>query len=636
MNLLMLTAAAAAEAAEKVGETATDTALVEGAILLGVATLFVLIFRRLGLGAVLGYLIAGAIVGPHGLGLVGGGESKLAFAELGIAFLLFLVGLELSPRRLWDMRRAIFGLGLMQVVVTGLVLTGLIHLTLGFSPAASLALGLPLALSSTAQVLPGLKSSGRINSPFGEKAFSILLFQDLAIVPMITIVAVLSRAPTDPSAPPGWQMAFFTLWAIVVLVLAGRFVVNPLLRIIGRYGERELFVVVGLLTILASAALMHSLHLSTALGAFIAGVMLADSPYRHEIESDVEPFRLILLGLFFLAVGMVLDVGAVMERPLLVLGLALGLVAVKVVVLTLIVKLFGKPWPVALGLGLLLSQGGEFGFLLFAQAADALLIQPEAASLFSAVVTLSMVTTPFLMLFARNLEFAPEVDNAVLADPGDAPRGSAIVVGFGRFGQIVSQMLHGVACSVTLIDKKPSQIELSSRFDTKVYFGDGLRIDLLRRAGADEARLIIFCMDDASVDAEAMRPIVDAFPNAKILMRVFDRRQLLALDGSGVDNVIREVFESSIAMGLTALRHLDVDPSEMDDVEATLRHLDETRLQAQLDEGDISAGMDHRFKPGGGREADSILEKFRRKRLAAKASKDDPKDEESEQASAMN
>lgn len=618
MTLLALTAAAS-EAAE----TATDTALIEGAILLGVATLFVLIFRRLGLGAVLGYLIAGAIVGPHGLGLVGGGESKLAFAELGIAFLLFLVGLELSPRRLWQMRRAIFGLGLVQVAVTGLVLTALIHLTLGFSPAASLALGLPLALSSTAQVLPGLKSSGRINSPFGEKAFSILLFQDLAIVPMITIVAVLSRAPADPSAPSGWQMAFFTLWAIVVLVLAGRFVVNPLLRIIGRYGERELFVVVGLLTILASAALMHSLHVSTALGAFVAGVMLADSPYRHEIESDIEPFRLILLGLFFLAVGMVLDIGAVIERPLLVLALAAGLVAVKFSVLALIIRLFGKPWKAALGLGLLLSQGGEFGFLLFAQATDALLIQPEAASLFSAVVTLSMISTPFLMLFARNLEFAPDTDRPVLDDPADAPRGSAIVVGYGRFGQIVSQMLHGVACSVTLIDKKPSQIELSSRFDTKVYFGDGLRVDLLRRAGGEEARLIIFCMDDASVDAEAMKPIVEAFPNAKILMRVFDRRQLLAIDGSGVDGVIREVFESSIAMGLTALRHLDVDPAEMDDVEATLRHLDETRLQAQLDEGDLSAGMDNRFKPGGGREADSVLEKFRRKRQAAKAAREE-------------
>ncbi|MFN7029075.1 MAG: cation:proton antiporter, partial [Sphingopyxis sp.] len=234
MNLLALTAVATEVAAEQ----ATDTALVEGAILLGVATLFVLLFRRLGLGAVLGYLIAGSLVGPYGLGLVGGGESKLAFAEIGIAFLLFLVGLELHPRRLWDMRRAIFGLGLAQVVITGLILAGLIFLTLGFSWQAALALGLPLALSSTAQVLPGLKSSGRINSPFGEKAFSVLLFQDLAIVPMITIIAVLSRAPANLDAPPGWQMAIYTVAAIIVLVVAGRFVVNPLLRIIGRYGER--------------------------------------------------------------------------------------------------------------------------------------------------------------------------------------------------------------------------------------------------------------------------------------------------------------------------------------------------------------------------------------------------------------
>lgn len=619
MNLLALTAAAT----EAVAESATDTALIEGTILLGVATLFVMLFRRLGLGAVLGYLIAGALVGPHGLGLVGGAESKLAFAEIGIAFLLFLVGLELHPRRLWELRRSIFGLGLAQVVVTGLVLTALIFATLGFSWQAALALGLPLALSSTAQVLPSLKATGRINSPFGERAFSILLFQDLAIVPMITIVAALSRAPASVDAPPGWQMALTTVAAIVALVLAGRFVVNPLLRLVGRYGERELFVVVGLLSVLASATFMHSLHLSTALGAFIAGVMLADSPYRHEIEADVEPFRLVLLGLFFLAVGMVLDIDAVLARPLLVLALAAGLVVTKVVVLTLIVRAFGKPWSVALGLGLLLSQGGEFGFLLFGQAADALLIAPEAASLFSAVVTLSMMSTPFLMLFARNLEFSPGSEDILLDDPGKAPRGSAIVVGYGRFGQIVAQMLHAVDCSVTLIDKKPSQIELSGRFDTKVYYGDGLRTDVLRRAGADEAKLIIFCTDDRSIDAEALRPIVDAFPQAKLLTRVFDRRQLMAIDGAGASGAVREVFESSVALGLLALEQLDVDRREIEDVEAALRHLDAMRLDAQMSQGDLAAGLDHRFQPGGSREGTSILERLREKRRAAKLAKEE-------------
>lgn len=586
-------------------------ALTEGAILLGVATLFVLIFRRLGLGAVLGYIIAGALVGPYGLGLVGGGESKLAMAEIGIALLLFLVGLELHPRRLWQLRRDIFGLGLAQVVIAGLILTALIFATLGFTWQAALALGLPLALSSTAQVLPGLKSSGRINSPYGERAFSVLLFQDLSIVPLITIIAALSRAPADPTAPTGLEMALYTVGAVVGLVLAGRFILNPLLRLVGRLGERELFVVVGLLTVLASAALMHSLHLSTALGAFIAGVMLADSPYRHEIEADVEPFRLILLGLFFLAVGMVLDLDAVFANPWLVLGLALGLVAVKVAVLTLLARAFGVGWNQAISLGLLLSQGGEFGFVLFNQASAALLIDPAAASLFSAVVTVSMVTTPFLMLFARGLELAPDPETD-LDDPETAPRGKAIVIGYGRFGQMVAQMLHAVDCSVTLIDKKPSQIELSGRFDVKVYYGDGLRLDLLHRAGADEARLIIFCIDDDQMTAKELEPVVQAFPQAQIFARVFDRRQLIALNGAGLAGTVREVFESSIAMGLMALQSLEIPADEIADVEAALRHLDDTRLQDQIMSGDIRAGAEKRFMAGQGRQAGSVMAAIRR------------------------
>lgn len=593
------------------GGAAASLALTEGAILLGVATLFVLIFRRLGLGAVLGYIIAGALVGPYGLGLVGGGESKLAIAEIGIALLLFLVGLELHPRRLWQLRRDIFGLGLTQVVVAGLLLAALVFATLGFSWEAALALGLPLALSSTAQVLPGLKSSGRINSPFGERAFSILLFQDLSIVPLITIIAAMSRAPADPTAPTGAEMGLYTVGAVIGLVLAGRFILNPLLRLVGRLGERELFVVVGLLVVLASAALMHSLHLSTALGAFIAGVMLADSPYRHEIEADVEPFRLILLGLFFLAVGMVLDLDAVFARPGLVIALALGLVAVKVAVLTLVARLFGVNWKQALGLGLLLSQGGEFGFVLFNQASEALLIDPAAASLFSAVVTLSMVTTPFLMLFARGLELAPD-SGADLVDPDMAPRGSALVIGYGRFGQMVAQMLHAVDCSVTLIDKKPSQIELSGRFDVKVYYGDGLRLDLLRRAGADEARLIIFCIDDDKMTAKELAPIIHAFPNAQVFARVFDRRQLIAVNDAGLTGTVREVFESSIAMGLMALQALNVSEDEIADVEAALRHLDETRLQEQIDTGDIRAGSDKRFTANEKRQVGPVMAAIRR------------------------
>jgi CPA2 family monovalent cation:H+ antiporter-2 len=578
--------------------SATDILLSEGVILLGAAVLFVILFRRLGLGAVLGYLVAGALVGPQGLRLVGGAESKLAIAEIGIVLLLFLVGLELHPARLWRLKRDIFALGAAQVVLCGCALTAIIFYTTGFTWGAAIALGLPLALSSTAQVLPGLKSSGRINSPFGEKVFSILLFQDLSIVPLITIVAALSRNPADVGGPPGWMMAGYTVAAIAGLVLAGRFILRPLLRLVGRLGERELFVVVGLFTVLAAAALMHALHLSTALGAFVAGVMLADSPYRHEIEADVEPFRSILLGLFFLAVGMVLDLHAVAANPLFVIGMAVILVLTKAALITGLARLFGMERNQAIGSGLLLSQGGEFGFVLFAQAQGALLIAPQAASLFSAIVTFSMATTPFLMLFARKLEFAKPKVKGDFSVPEDAPRGTAIIVGYGRFGQTVAQMLMGHGFGVVLIDKKPSQIEVSSRFDMKVYYGDGTRIDLLRRSGGEEARLIAFCIDDPSLDARVLEPIAEAFPQAALLVRAFDRRQLLALRDMDLAGVVREVFESAICMGVQAMEALGVPASEVEEVERQYRRNDEQRMELQIEHGTLMAAKELMYRPG--------------------------------------
>ncbi|HEX7823177.1 MAG TPA: cation:proton antiporter, partial [Sphingobium sp.] len=552
------------------------------------------------LGAVLGYLVAGAAVGPFGLGLVGGGAGKMAIAEIGIVLLLFLVGLELHPARLWRLKRDIFGLGVAQVVLCGLALSAIIFLSTGFTGGAALALGLPLALSSTAQVLPMLKSSGRINSPFGERAFSILLLQDLAIVPLITIIASLSRDPAAAqAAPPGWMAALYTLGAITGLVLTGRFILRPLLMLIGRFGERELFVAVGLFTVLAAAALMHALHLSTALGAFIAGVMLADSPYRHEIESDVEPFRTILLGLFFVAVGMVLDIGVIIANPLFILSMALVLVAVKATIIAGVCRLFGVAWGPAWGLGMLLSQGGEFGFVLFSQASAGLLIKPEAATMFSAIVTLSMVTTPFLMIFARKLEFARAKYAEGLAGPDDAPPTRAIVVGYGRFGQTVSQLLQGTGCGVTLIDMKPAQIEISRKFDTKVYYGDGTRLDLLRRADAEQANVIAFCMDDPSFDAAALRPILEAFPQAAIFVRAFDRRQLMALEGAEISGVRREVFESAILMGVDVLTQLGVPDEEIRDVESRYRQNDQDRLDRQIAEGSLMAarGMNFGTRP---------------------------------------
>ena len=571
----------------------------EGVIMLGVAMAFVTIFRRLGLGAVLGYLLAGALVGAQGLGLVRvPAEAVLGIADLGIVLLLFLVGLELHPSRLWRLKRDIFGLGLLQVAVTGLVLAALVYAATDFSAAAALAIGLPLALSSTAQVLPSLRSDGAINTPTGERAFSILLFQDLSIVPLITIIAALSRAPPDPATPPGWQLGLYTVAAIIGLVLAGRFLINPLFRVVGRVSERELFVVTGLFTVLASAAVMQSLHLSTALGAFVAGVMLADSPYRHEIEVDIEPFRSILLGLFFVAVGMMLDLGALSERPLFVIGMALALVATKAVVLFALAKAFRMETRRAIKLGLLLSQGGEFGFVLFAAAQGAMLIGTEAASLFSAVVTLSMATTPFLMMFNAWLDRrSPRRARGDLDGPEKSGESSAIVIGYGRFGQTVGQMLMAKGISLTLIDSKPSQIELSGDFGVKVYYGDGTRLDLLRAAGAEEARALLFCIDGDSLDANAMRPILEAFPHAAVYVRAFDRRQLIALAGVDLAGAYREVFESAVEMGRDALKCFCVSEEEVERVEREYRRRDAERLRGQSKSGDLHDTEHLMFKP---------------------------------------
>jgi glutathione-regulated potassium-efflux system protein KefB len=563
----------------------------EGVILLGAGFVFVMIFRRFGLGAVLGYLVAGATIGPYGLKLIGGGESKLAAAELGIALLLFLVGLELNPARLWRLKRDIFGLGLIQVIVCGLAIAAIVWIATGSTWGASLALGLPLALSSTAQVLPSLKSSGRINTPFGERAFSILLFQDLSIVPLITVIAALSRVPADPATPPGWMMALYTVGAVAGLVAAGRYLIGPLLRLVGRVGEQELFIVVGLFTVLASAAVMEALHLSTALGAFVAGVMLADSPYRHEIEADIEPFRAVLLGLFFMAVGMVLDVDAVIAKPLFVIGMAAVLVAAKTAIIFGLAKWFGMETRPAFGLGLLLSQGGEFGFVLFAQAQQAQLIEGSAASLFGAIVTLSMATTPFLLAIARRFEFAAP-KGALPEGPEEAPNASAIIVGYGRFGQTVSQMLAAHGISLTLIDIRPDQIERTAEFGAKVYYGDGRRIDLLRTAGADQAQLILFCTDDRALGPKELEPVLNAFPQAAVFVRAFDRRQLIALDALDLAGTVREVYESAVMMGLQALRTVGADDARIGHIEGEYRERDLARLKAQTESGDLHALQD--------------------------------------------
>ena len=559
-------------------------------LMLGFALVAVLAFRRAGLGATLGYLVAGALLGPQVFGLVTGAEEMAVVAELGIVMLLFVVGLELSPARLWRMKHLIFGLGLTQVVACGLAVTATILALTGYTTAAALAIGLPLGLSSTAQVLPMLQSAGRLRTPFGEKAFGILLFQDLSIIPLITIVTAMSRNPAAEEGPGGWMLALLTVGAIVGLILAGRLLIRPLFRLIGGLGERELFVVAALFTVLASATLMQALGLSAALGAFIAGVMLADTPYRHELEADIEPFRSILLGLFFVAVGMMLDLRAVAENPLFVVGFAALLIALKTAIITGLGVFMKMRWRAALALGLLLSQGGEFAFVLYTVAQDALLIEQESASIFSAVVTLSMAATPFLMIATRRIRQEPKGAEETREEP-DNQNAQAVVIGYGRFGQSVAQVLMAAGVSVTVIEKKAEQIDIAAEFGSKVYYGDGTRIDLLRQAGAAEAQLVMFCMDEVP-EGELIASVRELAPDALIYVRGFDRRSVIDLAKSEAEYVMREVFESAIAMANMALEKLGVSEEDIGRACRTYRSNDDKRMQVQIDGGDIYAAKE--------------------------------------------
>lgn len=574
-------------------EGSAELLLFDGFVMLGFALAAVLLFRRMGLGATLGYLIAGVLIGPQVLGLVGGAEAMVEFAELGIVMLLFVVGLELSPSRLWRLRREIFGLGLTQVAMCGLAVTATVLALTGFTLAAAIAIGLPLGLSSTAQVLPMLQSAGRLRTPFGERAFAILLFQDLSIIPLITIVSALSRNPADAEGPSGWLLGLLTVAAVIGLIIANRILIRPVFRLIGKLGEREMFIVAALFVVVGSATLMELLGLSAALGAFVAGVMLADTPYRHELEADIEPFRSILLGLFFLAVGMMLDLGAIAERPLFVIGFAVLLIGVKTGVIMGLGLLMKMSWRAALALGLLLSQGGEFAFVLYTQAQSALLISEGAASVFGAIVTLSMAATPFLMMATRRIRREPTGGNESEEREGPQPEGaSALVVGYGRFGQTVAQTLQAGGLSVTVIDTDVERIDIAAKFGWKVYFGDGSRIDMLRQAGAANAQLIMFCSEGDTIGRELLTAIHEAFPEAAIYLRGYDRRSVMRLADSEAEFVMRELFESALAMARMGLYKVGLSEEETERAESEYRENDRAQLGVQIKTGDLYAARE--------------------------------------------
>ncbi|MEI6419808.1 MAG: monovalent cation:proton antiporter-2 (CPA2) family protein, partial [Sphingomonadales bacterium] len=565
--------------------------LPEAVAYLAAAVVLVPLFSWLRLGAVLGYLAAGIALGVTGL--VPDAERVFSFAEFGIVMLLFVIGLELQPSRLWALRRDIFGLGALQVLVCGLALTGLLLVLTPLTWQAALVVGLPLGLSSTALVMQLLNERHIAATPFGERSFAMLLFQDLAIVPLLTVVGALSRAPR-PDALPGWQMAGLTVAALGLLVVVGRWGLPPLFRVLGRLGAREAFVAAALLSVLGSALLMASLGLSMALGAFVAGVMLAESPYRHTLEADIEPFRGLLLGLFFVAIGMGLDFGVVARQWPLLIMLVVGVMTTKTLVIAMLARAFGTETPRALPMGLLLAQGGEFGFVLFAEAERGLLIEHSAAQLFGAVVTCSMALTPLLFRALAWWEDRPRA-GATRAGPednlGETGSSRVVLVGAGRFGQVIAQMLRARGLDVMAVDLDPELIDITKRFGNTVYYGDGRRLDILRAAGVAEAGLLVLAMD-GSWEVDTIAAIRAEWPDLPIVARAYDRVHWLALRRAGVEAVVRETFDAAIMAGRAALAAMGTPETLVDAIEAEVRRRDVERLNLQLTSDDQMAGAE--------------------------------------------
>jgi monovalent cation:proton antiporter-2 (CPA2) family protein len=562
--------------------------LVEPIVFLASAVVAVPLAKRLGLGSVLGYIAAGVAIGPFAFGLLGGAEQVMGVAELGVVLLLFVVGLELRLTRLWELRRDILGLGTAQVVVSGALIMLYPLLVVGRGLEASLVAGLGLALSSTALAMQMLEERGERETPHGRTAFAILLLQDLAIVPLLALVAFLS--PQDAGEEgSAWSGLLAAVGAVAAVVLAGRYLLDPMFRVLARTGAREAMTAAALLVVLGAAALMALAGLSMAMGAFLAGVLLAESSYRHELEADIEPFRGLLLGLFFISVGMSVDLRVVAANWIGLLAAVAVLVTIKTSVLYALARAFGHGHDNAVRTALLLAQGGEFGFVLYAAAAAAGVMEPDHASLLVAVVTLSMALTPFVVrlgprLLCRTDAPEPEED---FSDAG----GSVLVVGFGRFGQLASQVLLARGLELTIIDSDVGRVEEAARFGSRIHYGDGTRLDVLRAAGAERARLIAVC----TAGVEATNRIVDvareAFPDTPLLVRSYDRRHSLDLIGRGVAGEVRETLESALGVGRDALVALGVAGTEAERIERDVRRRDRERLLAQV-EGGLFAGRD--------------------------------------------
>jgi len=565
-------------------------ALVQDTVLfLGAAVIAVPLMKRLGFGALLGYLAAGVAIGPFLLGLVSDVDAILHFGEFGVVLLLFIIGLELHPSRLWALRRPIFGLGSSQMLLSAAAIAVATFL-LGINLKQSVVIGLVLALSSTAFALQTLAERKELRTQHGRAAFSILLFQDLAVIPLLAVLPWIATASIEKVADGAadmtdtqWLQIGFSVVAVVVAVLGGRYVLRPFLRLVASADVPELFTAAALLVVLGMALLMEEIGLSMALGAFLAGVLLADSQYRHQLEGDIEPFKGLLLGLFFIAVGMSMDLDTLFTAPLMVLGAAIGLMAIKIAVLLLLGILSGMRWDAALALGAVLPQGGEFAFVLFGQATSVGAVDRPTADFLILAVAISMALTPLSVALAARLRRAFDRDETAEAPLPEVEEQEArvVIAGFGRFGQIVGRLLNMRHIKFVALDSDDARIEVARRFGNEAYFGDANRLQVLEAAGTGRAEIFVIAVDNPDRAVEIARMVRMHFPGIRVYARATDRFHAYRLLEVGVDAVHREMFGSSVDLARDVFVGLGLPGREADQITRTFKAYDEKLLRDQ-------------------------------------------------------
>jgi len=561
--------------------------LVQVVALLAAGVIAVPIFKRMGLGSILGYLAAGLAIGPFGLGVFYDSAAILHVAELGVVMFLFIIGLEMEPSRLWSLRREIFGLGVLQVGVCALLLTS-VGIVTGFPISVAFVAGVGFVLTSTAIVMQLLEERGDMTSPKGQRMISILLLEDLAIVPLLALVAFLAPGAGET----GWSERFIDvaigLGSILGLVIAGRYLLNPFFRILAESRAREVMTAAALLVVLGSALAMQLGGLSMAMGAFLAGVLLSESTFRHQLEADVEPFRGILLGLFFLAVGMSLDLSVVWRNLNDVVFYVLAFMLLKALGIYVVARVLGARNKESIERAVVMAQGGEFAFVLYSAAMAVGIIDGEANSILTAIIIISMALTPLAIIALRRL--MPRDEQTLEGvDIADGLTGSVLVIGFGRFGQIVTQPLLLRGIDVSIIDNDVEMIQTAATFGFKVYYGDGARLDILHAAGAGRARAVLICVDKPETAIRIAELLKAEFPLLPVLARAFDRGTSISLIKSGVDYQIRETFESALLFSGETLQRLGVEDEAVAEIIQDVRRRDQERLELQI-AGGIQAG----------------------------------------------